>query len=193
MSESPQSSHLPPGSPAPQGSGSDPQPEQASGSTRAIAKIMDEAISIPGTKIKFGLDPILGIINPIVPVGDITTNTVSLVSLLEAVRRGMPLIYLWKIVGNIFLNAGFGSIPIIGDMFSFIFRSNSRNRDLIDQYLAEAVASGKKPSWWRVVAGVFLVILVAICAFALSFGIWLFVGQRIIKYLMEFLSQQGAA
>lgn len=135
---------------------------RVSRSSRAVAWLMDELVSIPGTNIRFGLDPLLGLFSALgIPVGDMTANLVSSVSLVEAIRRGLPIRSTVRILGNILLNSGVGSIPVAGDLFSVLFRSNSRNRDLIEGYLSSAESIGKKPSWWRV-AGSLLAVVVAI-------------------------------
>jgi hypothetical protein len=160
----------------------------SSRSTRAVAWVMDEAISVPGTNVKIGLDPILGVFSALgIPLGDVAANTVSCVSLLEAIRRGLPFGSQAKIAGNIFLNAGFGSIPLIGDLFSFLFRSNSRNRDVINRYLAEARYAGKKPSWWRVLWSLFVVFCIGIAALSVSVAIYMLVGHRLIEWIWDLL------
>ena len=142
-------------------------------STRAVAWLMDEVIPIPGTKIKIGLDPLLGAFSAVgLPVGDAVTNSVSLVALLEAVRRGLPFKSMMAIAGNILLNAGFGSFPIVGNVFSVFFRSNSRNRDVINQHLREAIASGEPASWWRVVPVLAFLVVSILGALALNMFLW---------------------
>ncbi|MEQ1843524.1 MAG: DUF4112 domain-containing protein, partial [Verrucomicrobiales bacterium] len=133
-----------------------PVPAPRSKATGAIAWLMDEIIPVPGTKIKIGLDPIINTLLSTLPaigmpVGEAVTNGVSLVALIEAVRRGLSFKAMMQIAGNILINAGVGSFPIIGNIFSVFFRSNSRNRDLINQHLRETIDSGRPASWWRVI------------------------------------------
>lgn len=148
-------------------------PGPQSTSTRAVAWLMDEVIPIPGTKIKIGLDPLLGAFSAVgLPVGDAVTNSVSLVALIEAVRRGLPFKSMMTIAGNILVNAGFGSFPILGNIFSVFFRSNSRNRDVINQHLREAIASGEPASWWRVVPVLAFLVVFILGALGLNMFLW---------------------
>ncbi|MEM7013344.1 MAG: DUF4112 domain-containing protein, partial [Verrucomicrobiota bacterium] len=114
-----------------------PEPEKNAKpkASSLVAKLMDEAITIPGTNVKLGLDPLMGAL----PIGgDMLGAGIGCISLVEALRWNLPTKIVWRIIGNIGLNLGFGSIPVIGDIFSVIFRSNSRNRDLIKDHLQEA-------------------------------------------------------
>ncbi len=145
-----------------------------------IAWIMDEAISIPGTNVKIGIDPLLGLL----PAGgDFAASTAGIFALIEAIKRGLPVAAMWKIVGNILLNAGVGTIPIIGDIFSVAFRSNSRNRDIINQSLREAVEAGREPSWWRVIPIIGFIILIVAVAMFLNLYLWYLLTNFAISWI----------
>jgi len=128
-----------------------------------------------------------------IPVGAVVTNAVSSVSLLEAIRRGMPFSSQFKIVGNIFLNAGIGAIPIVGDLFSFVFRSNSRNRDVIQDYLDRSESAGKEPSWWRVWWSLVFVGFLGVAALAVSIAIYMLIGHHILDWLWNLLQTEVAS
>lgn len=158
-----------------------PAPEEkkaeASKVSRFVAWIMDEAISIPGTNVKIGIDPLLGLL----PAGgDLAASTAGVFAFIEAVKRGLPIQALWKIVGNILLNAGVGTIPIIGDIFSVMFRSNSRNRDIISENLRLAVAEGREPSWWRVIPAIIAIMIIVAGAITLNLYLWYLVTNFVI-------------
>jgi hypothetical protein len=158
--------------------------QEKAGATGVVAWLMDEAIPIPGTRIKIGLDPLLGAFSALgVPVGDAVTNSVSIVALVEALRRGLPFQSMATIVGNILVNAGFGSVPIVGNIFSVFFRSNSRNRDIINDYLRKAVATGEPASWWRVVPLLIFLGLFVLGALLLNMMLWVV----LLKFLAEHL------
>lgn len=159
-------------------------PSKSSRSSRAVAWLMDEMISIPGTKIKFGLDPLIGVFSAIgVPVGDVVANMVSSVMLVEAIRKGLPFRSTVRILGNILLNAGVGSVPVAGDFFSFLFRSNSRNRDLIESHLAAQDLTGNKPSWWRVAGSLFALVLALLLAVLVCLAVSSLVAGQIWRLL----------
>ncbi len=162
--------------------GQDGQERKASKTSCFIAWIMDEAISIPGTKIKFGLDPLFGLLPG---GGDFASSTAGVFALIEAVKRGLPVGAMWKIVGNILLNAGVGTIPIIGDIFSVIFRSNSRNRDVINENLRLAIDEGREPSWWRVVPIVGAIFVIVLCAISLNLYLWYLLTKHPLNWLQS--------
>tara|TARA_R110002096_G_scaffold4493_10_gene20843 strand:+ start:11736 stop:12338 length:603 start_codon:yes stop_codon:yes gene_type:complete len=151
---------------------------EVSKTSRFIAWIMDEAVSIPGTNVKIGIDPLLGLL----PAGgDLAASCAGVFAFIEAVKRGLPIQALWKIVGNIILNAGVGTIPIIGDIFSVMFRSNSRNRDIINDNLRQALAEGREPSWWRVIPAVAAILVFVGCAITLNLYLWYLVTNFVIE------------
>ena len=93
-------------------------------SSRKISWLLDECIRVPGTNLRFGLDPILGLL----PYGGETVATlIGTVIIGEAGKKGLPVKTLIRMGGNMLLNAGIGVIPFAGDFFSFWFKSNSRN------------------------------------------------------------------
>lgn len=143
----------------------------------AIAWMMDEIIPIPGTKLKVGLDPLFGLLPG---GGDLASSSISCVALLEAVRRGLPFRAVRQMSVNILLNAGVGSIPVVGDIFSVVFRSNSRNRDIIKANLDQALAEGREPSWWPVIFVLLFVGGVVAASIALNLFLWFWLFSNIV-------------
>lgn len=113
-----------------------------------LARLMDSQFVIPGTNIRFGLDPIIGLLPGI---GDGATALTSLMLLLKAVQRGIPKIILARMAMNIVLNSTIGAIPVVGDAFSFWFKSNNLNYALLQQY-ANGTPSSTRSDWFFVVA-----------------------------------------
>jgi Domain of unknown function (DUF4112) len=95
---------------------------------RWVALVMDELIGLPRTRFKFGLDPIIGLLPGI---GDTASAVVSALVLIQAARVGLPKILLARMSLNILINELVGIIPGIGDAFSFWFKSNKRNYELL--------------------------------------------------------------
>src|SRR3954468_12430172 len=130
-----------------------------------LALIMDEVIRIPGTKFRFGLDPLLGLIPGI---GDTSSALVSSFALIQALRVGVPKILLMRMAGNILVNEVIGIVPVVGDAFSFWFKSNARNYEIIKNHRLGATAP--KRSDWLFVVGVLVALFVIVCAgIAVSF------------------------
>src|SRR5438034_2941099 len=126
---------------------------------RWLALIMDEFLRFPGTKIRFGLDPIIGLLPGI---GDVSSAIISAVALVHAARYGVPKILLARMATNILINELVGIIPGLGDAFSFWFKSNVRNYELLRNYSA-APARSRKGDWIFLVA-VLSLLFVIVCA-----------------------------
>ncbi len=137
---------------------------------RWLALIMDNFLRVPGTKFRFGLDPLLGLFPGI---GDTGSAVISAMALIAAARRGLPKIFLARMSLNILINEAIGIIPIIGDAFSFWFKSNARNYDLLRQHTAAPRRSSK--SDWIFVAFV-LVALAFLLLVSLAVSFWILAG-----------------
>jgi hypothetical protein len=136
---------------------------------RFLAELLDRRFTIPGTSIRIGLDPIIGLIPGI---GDALANLTGSTLLLIAARLKVPKIVLARMGLNIAVNALIGAIPVFGDIFSIWFRSNLRNAELLEQY-AGAEKEASTAAHWAVVtavlAGLLLFLVVILIALA-----WLF-------------------
>ncbi|MGV1760885.1 DUF4112 domain-containing protein [Rhizobium sp. A22-96] len=95
---------------------------------RGLARLMDTALRIPGTRFSFGADSIMGLV-PV--VGDFAGAAISLYIVNEARRLGMPNDKLLKMLVNVGFDAAAGSVPLVGDLFDVYFKSNRRNLDLV--------------------------------------------------------------
>jgi uncharacterized protein DUF4112 len=114
-----------------------------------ITLLMDKSIRIPGTRITFGLDPIIGFLLPV--AGDAIGAIVSAYIVLVSVRYGLPKIVIARMVFNIAADFVVGSIPLVGDAADFVWKVNTRNLRLLNKH-----ASGKRGSFWSDWAWVFL-------------------------------------
>lgn len=99
-----------------------------------VARLMDTAIRIPGTGIRFGGDSIVGLIPGI---GDAGGALVGLWSINEARRLGMPGHKLRKMAGNLVVDAAVGTVPLVGDIFDVAFKAHSRNFRIISEHFGE--------------------------------------------------------
>lgn len=93
-----------------------------------IARLMDTAVRIPGTGIRFGADSVIGLVPGI---GDAGGAVIGLIIVNEARRLGLPNHKLVAMLANIGLDAFGGSIPIIGDLFDIYYKSNWRNLEIV--------------------------------------------------------------
>lgn len=99
---------------------------------RRVSRILDNAIAIPGTKISFGLDPILGLLPG---GGDTVTGGIAAYIVVEAARMGVPREILWKMVGNILIDSFAGTVPVVGDIFDLGWKANIKNIELLEKHL----------------------------------------------------------
>ena len=56
--------------------------------------------------------------------------------LVVAAQEGVPTSVLTRMLGNIALDSIVGVVPVVGDLFDVGVKSNRRNVDLLDRYLA---------------------------------------------------------
>ncbi|MEO0413535.1 MAG: DUF4112 domain-containing protein [Verrucomicrobiota bacterium] len=127
--------------------------------SKRIAWLLDECIRIPGTKIKFGLDPIIGLIPG---AGETTATIIGASVLADAGKKGIPIRTLFKMGGNMGFNAIIGAIPGVGDLFSVWFKSNSRNYKMLQEFMDSDDGSQARGGWWPFM--VIFVILLTIIA-----------------------------
>ena len=99
-----------------------------------LAKLMDSQFRIPGTSIRFGLDSLIGIIPG---AGDLSTLAVSGYMLTIMARNGASGYLLARMTLNVIIDALFGSIPILGDIFDVAFKANTRNLQLMKEHYQE--------------------------------------------------------
>ena len=100
-----------------------------------VARLMDDQFTIPGTNLRFGLDPLLGLLPG---WGDSASALVSSLLILQSARAGVPKVVLARMVLNILINAAVGALPGLGDAFSFWFKSNARNQLLYQRHAGTA-------------------------------------------------------
>ena len=131
-----------------------------------LALIMDEVIRVPGTKFRFGLDPLLGLIPGL---GDTSSALVSAFALIQAARLGVPKILLARMSVNILLNEIIGIVPVFGDAFSFWFKSNARNHQIIKEHVATPGSVAKRSDWIFVIAVLVVLVLIVCLGLVLSF------------------------
>src|SRR4051812_12712003 len=97
-----------------------------------LVRLLDDGLTVPGTRIGVGLDAVLGLFFP--TVGDAVTGLGSLTLLLLAFQMRVPKVVVLRIVFNIAIDVLIGCIPIAGDAFDLFWRSNRRNLALLRRY-----------------------------------------------------------
>jgi hypothetical protein len=119
--------------------------ESAMARITTVAKLMDSLFAIPGTRIRLGVDSLLGLV-PV--VGDIFSQIVAGYLIWEARQLGVPNLTLWSMVCNTMIDSVVGAVPIAGDVFDVAFRANMKNLRLLQRHLEKQGypnAGGKGP------------------------------------------------
>jgi hypothetical protein len=98
----------------------------------ALAKLLDVAFIVPGTKFRYGIDGLIGLI-PV--VGDIITTAISLWVVREARALGAPWHITARMLGNVAVDGVVGLVPVAGDAFDVMFRANVRNVRMLKRWL----------------------------------------------------------
>lgn len=144
---------------------------------RRFAYLMDEAVPIPGTKRRFGLDAGVGLIPG---VGDIIGGVMSAWIVVGALRHRVPMRVIFRMVLNIVVDLVIGAVPLLGDVFDFLFEENMMNLQLLMRHRDRR----RPPRSLAEVGGVAFLIVLIIFLIALGAAIagialilWL-AGQR---------------
>jgi len=103
------------------------------GTARLVARLLDNAIGIPGTGVRIGIDPLLGLFPGL---GDVAGAALSGYIVLLAARRGASTSVIVRMLGNVAIDTAVGSVPVLGDLFDIAWKSNARNVALLERHLA---------------------------------------------------------
>jgi hypothetical protein len=123
--------------------------------------LLDQALRIPGTRWRVGLDGIVGLL--FAGGGDALGALVSAALVLLAARQGLPRVVVARMVFNVAVDALGGAVPLLGDLFDFGWKANTRNLRLLERH-----RSGRPPTWrdwvwlWALLGGLALVVLGAV-------------------------------
>ncbi len=105
-----------------------------------LAYWLDAGIRIPGTNLRFGLDPILGLIPGF---GDAAGAILAGWILVEGIRLGASRATLLRMAGNVACDALVGAVPVLGDVFDFVWKANLRNVALLERHLAAPLGAAR--------------------------------------------------
>ena len=97
-----------------------------------LATLLDTAILVPGTNFRFGFDALVGLVPGI---GDALTAALSLWLVKEAHALGAPRHLIVRMLGNIAIDSVVGAVPVLGDVFDVVWKSNRRNLTLLRRHL----------------------------------------------------------
>ena len=138
-----------------------------------VSHLMDEQFRIPGTSFRFGLDPILNLI-PV--VGDLSGFAVSAALVATMAKHGASGKVLTLMILNIVLDATIGAIPILGQIFDFTYKANTRNIKLLRAHYIE----GKHKGSGKGVIAIIVTVLV-LCFILITFAAW-----KVLEWLLSY-------
>jgi hypothetical protein len=98
---------------------------------RQIARVMDDAVRVPGTDFRIGLDAILGLFPGL---GDVAGGLTTAYTIVVAQQMGAPKAVLLRMLWNVLVDTVVGSVPVLGDVFDAAYRANRRNVNLVEKY-----------------------------------------------------------
>lgn len=110
--------------------GSDPA--SARKRIEALEALLERSFVLPGINRAVGLDAVVGLI-PV--LGDVLAAAIGSYLIWEARNLGLPKWKLWRMAGNIAIDTTLGAVPVVGDAFDLLFRSNTRNLKIVRRHL----------------------------------------------------------
>ena len=125
---------------------------------RQLSHLLDNAIPIPGTPYRIGIDPILGLLPG---GGDIASGLLSVYIIYNAAKLGVPQETLIKMVSNILFDIIAGTVPVVGDVVDIAWKANIKNLELLETHLQLPPTTQKANPWFIffLLAGLILVII----------------------------------
>lgn len=96
-----------------------------------LARVLDSSMRVPGTRFRFGLDAVIGLIPG---VGDAAGTLLSSYIVLEAARAGAPKHVLVRMATHVVVESVVGVVPILGDLFDVAWKANERNVRLLREW-----------------------------------------------------------
>lgn len=124
-----------------------------------ISHLLDDQFRVPGTKFRFGLDPIINLL-PI--AGDAAGFVLSAALVLTMAKHGVSRKVLILMVLNVLIDGLIGVIPFVGQVFDFYYKANTRNIKLLKEHYEEGRHQG---SGTGILITIAVVLLIAFAAF----------------------------
>lgn len=96
---------------------------------------LDRAFRVPGTRIRFGWDAVMGLVPG---VGDVVGALLGVTILYHAHQLRVPAVVVARMVINLAFDVAVGFVPVLGDVVDVFWQANSRNLALLERHAAAA-------------------------------------------------------
>ena len=125
---------------------------------KVLAEYLDDKFTIPGTNIRFGIDPVIGLIPGL---GDWLGAMISVYFMIIAGVKGAGYAVVGRMFFNILLDVTIGTIPLLGEVFDVAWKANQRNAKLLEdlEEHPEQTTKGSKVVLWTLLAGMIAVLI----------------------------------
>jgi hypothetical protein len=141
---------------------------------RVWQRLLDSAFRVPGTGIRFGWDPIIGL----VPwVGDAVMALFGSVVIYHAYQLRLPRVVQLRMLINLAIDVAIGVIPFVGDVADVFWKANARNFALLERY-AGTNRPARPGDWLFVVAVMGTVVIIALLPLLLAVWLVASMGRR---------------
>jgi hypothetical protein len=141
---------------------------------RSLTRLLDNAIAIPGTTYRVGIDPLLGLFPGL---GDMAGMLMSAYIVMQAATWKLPSHTLGRMVMNLGMDWLAGTVPLVGDMFDVVWKANSENLKLLEAHLESPEESRAADRWF--VFGIFVVLGLLVALAGLAGGTLLWVVMQL--------------
>ena len=141
-----------------------PAQEQRLELIRRLSRLLDSAFVVPGTSLRVGLDPILGLLPGL---GDLVSPLFTIGMIWQARELGLPRVVQLRMIFNAAIDSLVGMVPIAGDLFDFAWKANDLNLALLERHAHEE----HRPSagdWAFVAAMIAILLVLAVTPFFLA-------------------------
>ncbi len=133
-----------------------------------VSHLLDNAIPVPGSKVRIGIDPILGLLPG---AGDTLTGLMSVYIVFEAARMGAPAAMLGRMGLNILFDLLTGTVPVLGDLLDVTWKANSQNVALLEKHVADPAPTRAADKMFAIAI---ILVLTALVIGIATISVWVF-------------------
>lgn len=132
---------------------------------RTLARLLDSAVRVPGTNIRVGLDPLLGLVPGL---GDVAGAAFAGYVILLGSQLGVPRAVVLRMVSNVAIDTIVGAVPVLGDLFDVAWKSNTKNLALLERSIDPRVGATRPVNKLFVAAALLVLTLLIAGAIAVA-------------------------